>query len=168
MTLARYLVRGALALALTISCAGCGDGSGGNTDVSTSEHVAGGMGGLLEIEDGDEELLGSVNLPRPDWLPAGMPFPDDAHIYLATHIRREGDPDLFMIQANSFVKPASYAHAFHKWAKSKGLEPEQDARYGDERPVVGFKGADDSPASLQVLPQDGGFSRITIAFAGPL
>ncbi|WP_109806163.1 hypothetical protein [Sphingosinithalassobacter portus] len=168
MTLPFRVAGPALALALSLSLAGCGGGTAERTDRSDDDAKVGAAGDFFEIEDGDKRLLGSVNLPRPDWLPAGMPFPADAHIVLVTHIKRDAQPDLFMIQANSFVKPAPYAQAFLLWAESKGLDPERDARYGDDRPVVGFKGADGSPASLQITPQEGGVSRIMIAFAGPL
>ena len=156
----------AVTTALALLLTGCVEGTPGEAQASAAAGGENEVGGILAIEDGDEGLLGSVNLPRPDWLPAGMPFPDDAHIMLTTHIPRDGEPDLFMVQANSFVKPAPYAHIFLEWAEAKGLDPEQDARFGDERPVVGFKGADGSPASLQTTPQDGGLSRIMIAFAG--
>lgn len=158
----------AVTLAAALLLAGCGDGAQGDAQASAAAGGGNAVEGLLAIDDGDEGLLGSVNLPRPDWLPGGMPFPQDAHIYLTTHIPRDGEPDIFMVQANSFVKPGPYAQAFLEWAEAKGLDPEKSARFDAAKPVIAFKGADGSPASLQVLPQDGGFSQIVITFAGPL
>ncbi|OCC23620.1 hypothetical protein MB02_10645 [Croceicoccus estronivorus] len=152
-------VRGALAFILALSIAGCGDGA---SDSQASGEAP--AGNQIDGSRGDEGLLGRVNLPRPDWFPAGMPFPNDAHIYLATHIRRDDEPDMFMLQANSFVEPVSYARAFYDWAEAKGLKPERDSRYDL---VVGFDGADGSPATLQVLAKDG-YTQIVIAYAGQL
>lgn len=155
-----------LALALAISLAGCGDGAGG-ADASEKAATGDRVDGILAIEDGDKSLLGSVNLPRPDWMPHDMPLPQDAHIYLATRIPRNGEPDLFMVQAKSLVDAKAYADAFFDWANSRNLNPELNDTPGAKTKLVGFTGAADSPAMTQVISRDG-YRDIIITFAGPL
>ncbi|MGI9375584.1 MAG: hypothetical protein ACR2PC_05705 [Tsuneonella suprasediminis] len=160
------VTRNALMLALAMSLAGCSDGAGGG-DVSEKGATGNQVEGVLTIEDGDESLLGSVNLPRPDWMPQDMPLPQDAHIYLATHIPRNGEPDLYMVQAKSLVDAKAYADAFFDWAKNRNLNPELNDKPGAKTKLVGFTGAGDSPAMTQVISRDG-YRDIIITFAGPL
>lgn len=166
MMVVGHMARGTLAFVLALSLAGCGDGAGGSEASGTSDG-GGQVDGILAIDDGDEGLLGSVNLPKPDWVPNGMPLPKDAHIYLATHIRRGSEPDLFMLQAKSFVDAKSYADAFYDWAKGKNLKPELNDKPGAKTTLVGFTGAGDSTAMTQVISRDG-YRDIVISFAGPL
>ena len=86
MMVASHMARGTLALVLALSLAGCGDGAGGSEASGTNDSGSQ-VDGILAIDDGEEGLLGSVKLPKPDWMPNGMPLPKDAHIYLATHRR---------------------------------------------------------------------------------
>ncbi|WP_123639931.1 hypothetical protein [Tsuneonella flava] len=162
----RRLAGNALVFALAMSLAGCGDGAGG-AGVSEKGATGNRANGILPVEDGDESLLGSVNLPSPDWMPQDMPLPQDAHIYLATHIPRNGEPDLFMVQAKSLVDAKAYADAFYEWAKNRNLNPELNDKPGAKTKLVGFTGAGDSPAMTQVISRDG-YRDIIITFAGPL
>ncbi|MBI1402779.1 MAG: hypothetical protein GC147_06170 [Porphyrobacter sp.] len=167
MTRRLQIGAGAAALAAGLALASCGADAPAAIDPPTGEATTATVDGILAIEDDDSGVLGSIELPRPDWLPSDMPLPGDAHIYITTRIPRGGDPDLFMLQAKSKVDSEAYAKAFFDWAQAKGLKPEMDDKPGRTTRLVGFTGAGDSPAMLQVISREG-YRDIVISFAGPL
>lgn len=110
--------------------------------------------------------LGSVDLPRPDWLPDDLPLPEDAHIYLsATHSNAQ--PAIHQLQARTMEDPASVAQAFIEWARGAGLEPVDESRASQpDIAVVSFRGESFNHSNLQVYRHDGGPNAIILSVVG--
>ena len=152
-----------LALALPLLLAGCG---GSASDDDGSEVITAGTGGnevILGSDDGDGRGLGSVNLPRPDWLPADFPLPRDAHIFITVD-RGDQPTPIFMIQARTRADGEEIADAVVAWAKGRGLEAERLKSHSDMLHLASFnKGNGRDSASLQVHDKDDGANTIILA-----
>lgn len=77
----------------------------------------------------EARLLGSVNLPRPDWLPEGFPLPADAHIYIAVKINSQ--PPSYQLQARTLEETGEIWDALIQWGMDENLKTE-DALAGRE------------------------------------
>ncbi|GGD79327.1 hypothetical protein [Croceicoccus mobilis] len=104
--------------------AGCGSEQG----TETSEVIQS-NGGKDQVDTSilDAKDLGSVDLPRPAWLPADFPLPADAHIFTTVNNDKQ-TPPIYMIQARTRASGDEVADAAVKWGLEtsvKNLRPKQ-------------------------------------------
>lgn len=153
-----------LVLMLPILLTACGSGGDGdNEEILVSDN--GGTQVALGMDE-DDSGLGSVNLPRPDWLPADFPLPADTHIFI-TVAKPEQTPPIYMIQARTHEDGEEIADAFVAWAKTRGLESDRLQSHSDEIHLASLaKGNGLENASLQVHDKEGGVKLIILAVTG--
>lgn len=150
-----------LVVALPFLLAACGSGDDGEVIVSNEGLTAVAVG--MDEDDGE---LGSVNLPRPAWLPADFPLPADSRIFI-TVAKEDQDPVIYMIQARTRGDGEEIADNFVAWAKSKGLQGERLQSHSDAIHLASLEhGNSLESASLQVHDKEGGIRQIILAVNG--
>lgn len=153
-------MRRSLVLALPFLIAACG-GDGESDTISNNSGTTVTFG----LDDNDDGL-GSVNLPRPAWLPADFPLPADSKIFI-TMAKEDQDPVIYMIQARTRGDGEEIADNFVAWAKSRGLESERLKSHSDAIHLASLEhGNSLESASLQVHDKEGGIRQIILAVNG--
>lgn len=155
---------GILPVAAALGLAGCdGTGAGEDGEVLTSE-VDGNSVSVAMSDDGGE-TLGSVKLPRPDWLPDDFPLPRDARIY-AVVAQEKQTPPIYMIQARTMSGGEEVVNAFIEWADRRGLKAERNKSPNVQIHIASIDQGSNSRAELQVHQQDNGVNNIILAANG--
>lgn len=155
---------GILPVAAALGLAGCGGtGAGEDGEVLTSE-VDGNSVSVAMSDDGGE-TLGSVRLPRPDWLPDDFPLPRDARIY-AVVAQEKQTPPIYMIQARTMSGGEEVVNAFIEWADRRGLQAERNNSPNVQIHIASIDQGNNSRAELQVHKQDNGVNNIILAANG--
>ena len=153
----------ASAIAATLLIVGCGDDA---SDTLEYDGESGSVSADLSYQDGDG--LGSVNLPRPDWMPASLPLPKDAHIYVTTENKLDVRP-IRMLQARSMEEPEKIAGSFMEWARANGLDPkDQSSPSVPHLTNISFNDSSGHPSTFQVMRNEGEPNNIVIAIVGDL
>lgn len=152
---------------LLVACGSESDGGAGgglaDSEVITSD--SGGDAVAVGLDDGDGGL-GSVNLPRPAWLPADFPLPQDARIFITVE-REQQDPPIYMIQARTRSDGQAVADAVVDWALARGLQAERLESPGPGHHIATLaKGNGLENANLQVFDKEGGIRQIVFAVSG--
>lgn len=151
----------ALLAAPALLLAGCDSGSAaadaaGAPDSSASSGKA-------------SSALGSVNLPRPDWLPADFPLPADAHITIvSTHT--DTTPRMFHLQARTMADKDAFMADAMRWAEARGLHPSDEGsnvKLDSAFSIMSFDGVQFSPSNMQVTDEGGKYRRIILSVVGP-
>lgn len=157
------------AMALGLLVAGCGSPGAENGDGEVIRAGNGASGDAVAVgrsdDDEDGSELGSVNLPRPAWLPADFPLPADAHIYI-TVANEQQSPKIYMIQARTRSGGDPVANAVVAWAKSKGLEAERLQSHSDKLQLASFSHDVNNSGNLQVHVKPNGVNNIILAVTG--
>lgn len=153
----------ALAVTLPLLLVACGGSGSGEDDSAIITAGSGGNTVILGENDGDGRGLGSVNLPRPAWLPADFPLPRDTHIFITVDQSDQSTP-IFMIQARTHADGEAICDAVVAWAKGRGLDAERLKSHSDKLHLASFgKGNGLDNASLQVHDKDDGVNTIILA-----
>jgi hypothetical protein len=116
-----------------------------------------------------DNVLGSVNLPRPDWLPQDFPLPADAHIYLAA-VSKTSSPKMFQLQARTMAEKDDIMADVARWAERRGLNPSEEgngANLPDTFRILSFDGVRFNPSNMQVTDEGGKYRRIILSVVGP-
>ena len=162
-----YAIRGAISarsltilLAPALLLAGCDSG-----DAVAGAGASGGSAAASKSRD----PLGSVNLPRPDWLPADFPLPADAHITIVS-TNTDTTPRMFQLQARTMAEKDAFMADFRRWAEARGLHPVDEGsnlNLDSTFSIMSFDGVKFSPSNLQVTDEGGKYRRIILSVVGP-
>lgn len=156
-----------LAIAAALALAGCGGSDAGDDgddgDVLTSQ-IDGNSVSVAMSDDGGE-TLGSVKLPRPDWLPDDFPLPRDARIY-AVVAQEKQTPPIYMIQARTMSGGEEVVNAFIEWAGKRGLEANRNNSPNAQLFIASIEQGSDSRAELQIFQEENGVNNIVLAANG--
>lgn len=152
----------AAALALGLMLASCGGGDDNGKTINAK-----GEGASLTMADpsGAGDGLGSVNLPRPAWLPDGFPLPADARIFI-TYAKDKQAPRLYMIQARTRARGGTVIDDFLGWAKANGLKARRLESANVKVNLASLEGDEENNANIQVLEREDGVSTIVLAVTG--
>ncbi|MCB2087848.1 MAG: hypothetical protein R3E18_06810 [Sphingomonadaceae bacterium] len=153
------------AAATGLLLASCGGGPiDDDGEVITSE--AG--GDSVSIAISDDDALGSINMPRPNWLPADFPLPNDARIFI-TVAKQEQTPKIYMLQAYSRQDGEQIADRVVAWGKARGLTAERLEAGANNIHLASLeKGNGLDNANLQVHDKEDGVRQIVFAVSGDL
>lgn len=107
-----------------------------------------------------DHLLGSVDLPAPDWLPEHFPLPDDSHIYSKTEVGSV--PPAHQLQARTMDALDDIRDAIVQWGLDSNIKV-QVGRAGPEMEVMGISGGGFGGASsIQIIEEARGNRRIIL------
>jgi hypothetical protein len=117
----------------------------------------------------ERDPLGSVNLPRPDWLPADFPLPADAHITIVS-TNTDTTPKMFQLQARTMAEKDAFMADAMRWAEARGLHPVDEGsnvKLDSAFSIMSFDGVQFSPSNMQVTDEGGKYRRIILSVVGP-
>ncbi|WP_086608663.1 hypothetical protein [Erythrobacter donghaensis] len=147
-------------LAPALLLAGCDSGSASADAGASGSPVTASKSG---------DALGSVNLPRPDWLPADFPLPADAHITIVS-TNTNTTPKMFQLQARTMAEKDVFMADAMRWAEARGLHPVDEGsnvKLDSAFSIMSFDGVQFSPSNMQVTDEGGKYRRIILSVVGP-